>query len=102
MKGYQTIEAHNGQEAILQAKEAQPDVILMDIQMPDMDGLEAIKNIRADTSASGAAVPIIALTALNMPGDRQRCLDAGADAYLSKPVRLEKLLHTIEQYLVKA
>jgi CheY-like chemotaxis protein len=63
----------------------------MDVQMPHMDGLEAIERIRAD----GGDMPIVALTALAMPEDRERCLAAGADAYLSKPVPLKALLSTI-------
>ena len=65
----------------------------MDIQMPGMDGLEAIRRIRADTGLRD--VPIIALTALAMPGDRERCLEAGANGYLSKPVSLKTLVEAI-------
>jgi CheY-like chemotaxis protein len=68
----------------------------MDIQMPGMDGLEATKHIRADTTLSH--IPIIALTALAMPGDRDRCLQAGANDYMSKPVSLRTLLHLIEYH----
>jgi CheY-like chemotaxis protein len=69
----------------------------MDIQMPVMDGLEATRHIRAD--ADLADIPIIALTALAMPGDRKRCLEAGADEYLSKPVSLKGLVETMEAQL---
>jgi signal transduction histidine kinase/DNA-binding NtrC family response regulator len=99
IKGFQVIVARNGQEAIQQTKEACPDVILMDIQMPGMDGLEAIKRIRADAVESVATTSIIALTALSMPGDRERCLEAGADDYLSKPIKLEELVKIIERHL---
>jgi CheY-like chemotaxis protein len=86
--------ARNGLEALARAQTTPPDLILMDIQMPGMDGLEAIRRLRAD--ARLAATPIIALTALVMPGDRERCLAAGASLYLSKPVSLQTLLHVIE------
>ncbi len=95
LKGYRVIVARNGVEAIERAKEEEPNMILMDIQMPIMDGLEAIKRLRADTEL--ATVPIIALTALAMPGDKERCLAAGADKYLSKPVQLKHLVNLIEE-----
>jgi len=86
--------ARNGVEAIQRAQEDPPNVIIMDIQMPIMDGLEAIGQIRAIPAL--VRVPIIALTALAMPGDREQCLAAGANSYLSKPVRLKQLVKTIE------
>jgi CheY-like chemotaxis protein len=70
----------------------------MDIQMPGMDGLEAIAHIRKNPQL--AAIPIIALTALAMEGDRQKCLQAGANDYLTKPVKLKQLHTTIQQLLV--
>ncbi len=94
---FQVMLAHNGLEAVQMAKQHQPDLILMDIQMPEMDGLEAIRQIRADTQTS--AIPIIALTALAMPGDAERCLDEGANDYLSKPVKLKQLVERISQQL---
>jgi signal transduction histidine kinase len=96
-KGYRVTVARNGQEAIEQAREEMPDLILMDIQMPEMNGLEATQHIRAD--ARLADVPIIALTALTMPGDRERCLEAGAHEYLCKPVSLKQLVTFIETLL---
>jgi CheY-like chemotaxis protein len=102
-KGYQVVVARNGAEAIARAREVQPAIILMDIQMPGMDGLEAIRRIR--TQRNVARTPIIALTALAMPGDRERCLAAGADDYLSKPVSLKELTAAIQaqiqQYLAR-
>ena len=97
-KGYWVIVARNGVEAVERAKEERPDLILMDIQMPEMDGLEATRCIRAD--ADLAAVPIVALTALAMVGDRERCLEAGVNEYLSKPVSLRRLSGAIEAHLV--
>ncbi|MEM9541542.1 MAG: PAS domain-containing protein [Cyanobacteria bacterium P01_E01_bin.42] len=96
-KGFRIIVAKNGLEAIARAREERPDLILMDIQMPEMDGFEAIKNIRGDREL--AKIPIIALTALAMPGDRDRCLAAGADDYLSKPVKLQQLVTVLQQLL---
>ena len=93
-KGYQVVVARNGEEAIARAREKRPDLILMDIQMPVMDGLEATRRIRAD--ADLGRVPIIALTALAMRGDREQCLAAGVDEYLSKPVSFRGLVELIE------
>ncbi len=91
---YRLILAHTGAESVVQAKENAPDLILMDIQMPEMDGLEAIQQIRRHPTLQ--YIPIIALTALAMPGDRDRCLAAGATAYLSKPVSLQHLKQVIQ------
>lgn len=92
---YRVISARNGVEAVTWAKEEQPDVILTDIQMPGMDGVEAIHHIR--TNDRLADIPIIALTALVIPGDRrERCLEAGANEYLSKLFNLKQLFSTIE------
>jgi len=96
-KGYRLVLAGNGQEAIEKAMSAQPDLILMDIQMPVMDGLEATKQIRQIPSLVN--IPIIALTALAMTGDRDRCIAAGANEYIAKPVKLKQLTYTIEQLL---
>lgn len=96
-KGYDIIVAGNGREAIEQAISEQPDLILMDIQMPHVNGLEAIQAIRADDSVRD--IPIIAVTALAMPGDLERCLQAGANDYVSKPVSLKGLLERIQAQL---
>ncbi|WYL94643.1 MAG: response regulator [Gloeotrichia echinulata IR180] len=74
-----------------------PDLIVMDIQMPVMDGLQAMRCIRNDQQL--IHVPIIVLTALAMPGDRQTCLAAGANEYLTKPVKLKQITATIQQLL---
>jgi len=95
--GYQVISARDGAEAVAQAQSDSPDLILMDIQMSGMDGLEAIQRIRADPKQ--ASTPIIALTALVMPGDKERCLAAGANDYLSKPIGLKQLIQKIKTLL---
>ena len=97
-KGYCLLLAKNGREAIALAQSEAPDLILMDIQMPEMDGLKAMQQIRRNPAL--VDVPIIALTALAMNGDRDRCLAAGANDYLSKPVKLKQLATTIQQFLV--
>ncbi|NTU81319.1 MAG: response regulator, partial [Chloroflexales bacterium] len=94
--GYRVVVARNGVEAVALAEDLRPALILMDIQMPVLDGLEATRRLRA---AGMRATPIIALTALTMRGDRERCLEAGANEYLSKPVSLRALLTLIATQL---
>ncbi|MBI5919442.1 MAG: response regulator [Nitrosomonadales bacterium] len=96
-KGYRIELAENGLEAIRVANDKHPRVILMDVQMPEMDGLEAIRRLRLQSEFQ--STPIIALTALAMEGDREKCLEAGADLYLSKPVALKSLLKTLTELL---
>ena len=96
-KNFQVVVAHNGLEAVALASEINPNIILMDIQMPVMDGFEAIRLLRANPRF--ASTPIIALTALAMSGDQEHCLKAGASEYMSKPVSLKKLLHTVREML---
>jgi CheY-like chemotaxis protein len=96
-KGYRLIIAKDGQEAVDLILSASPDLVLMDIQMPGMDGIEAIKLIRNKNNLTD--LPIIALTALAMAGDREKCLEAGATDYMSKPIKLKQLAATIQQYL---
>ncbi len=91
------IVANDGKEVIDLARESNPALILMDIQMPVMDGLEAIRRLRADQELSN--IPIIALTALAMSGDEERCLAAGANSYYSKPVNIKRLVKEIEKQL---
>jgi len=96
-RGYRILLAKNGREAIALAQAEHPALILMDIQMPGMDGLEVMQHLRRDPTL--ANVPIIALTALAMTGDRDRCLAAGANEYLAKPVRLKQLATMIRKLL---
>lgn len=96
-KGYRVITAHDGTMAVQAAREHHPDLILMDIQMPGVDGLEAMRLIRADAALH--EIPIIAVTALAMPGDRERCIGAGAIDYLSKPIEVLCLLDAARKAL---
>ncbi len=96
-KGYHIVVAKNGKQAIALAQADPPDLILMDVQMPEMDGLEATLQIRCNPDL--VDVPIIALTALAMTGDRERCLAAGANDYLSKPIKLKDLVTKIQEFL---
>ena len=94
-KGYRILLAYNGREALDMVKTHQPDLILMDIQMPEMDGLEAATLIRSDPAI--AHIPIIALTALALPNQAEKCFAAGFDEYLVKPVRFKLLIETIQK-----
>jgi PAS domain S-box-containing protein len=96
-RGYQLLLSTQGQEAIDLIQLYTPDLILMDIQMPIMDGLETIRRIRNQNEWK--TIPIIALTALAMPDDAKKCLEAGANEYLTKPVKLKQLVVTIQQLL---
>ncbi len=89
-KGYHVVVARDGMEAIAHCEAWVPAIVLMDVQMPKLDGLAVTRRLRADPRF--AAVPIIALTALAMPGDRERCLEAGMNEYFAKPVRLRAVL----------
>jgi signal transduction histidine kinase/CheY-like chemotaxis protein len=94
-QGHEAIVASNGREAVAAAAASTFDVILMDVQMPEMDGFEATAVLRSKELATGGHVPIVALTAHAMRGDRERCLNAGMDAYLTKPVHPNTLFETL-------
>ncbi len=98
-KDYNVLLAYNGEEAVKLASENHPDLILMDVQMPVMDGLEAIKKIRVTGDELLVNVPVVALTAMVIPGDQEKCFAAGANDYLAKPVSLLKLESKIKKYL---
>ena len=94
VKGYRTLEATTGARAVELATRHLPDVVLMDVQLPDVDGVEALRRIR--TNARTASLPVVAVTAQAMDGDRDRFLRAGFDAYLSKPVDIAELLDVVK------
>ena len=94
--GYRTLEAATGERAVELVFEHRPDLVLMDIQLPDIDGVEALDRLRADERFS--SVQVLALTAQAMEGDRERFLAAGFDAYISKPVNIAEFLATVKRY----
>jgi PAS domain S-box-containing protein len=96
-RGHSVILAENGREALAAVERHKFDLVLMDVQMPEMGGMEATQAIREREKTTGAHVPIIAMTAHAMQGDRQRCLDAGMDGYLSKPLDPKTFLRTVEE-----
>ena len=95
--GYTTIEATDGRQGVELAKARKPDLILMDIMMPNMDGLEATRILKADASTS--SIPIIALTSYAMAGDKERILQAGCDHYITKPIDIKEFLKNVADYL---
>ncbi|WP_150050748.1 MULTISPECIES: response regulator [Methylomonas] len=95
--GYRVLSAENAETGIAMIREAEPDLILMDIQMPGMDGLTAIRLLKADFRT--AKIPIIAVSALAMEGDRERILASGCEDYTSKPIRYKELLGQIQRML---
>jgi CheY-like chemotaxis protein len=100
-RGHVVSVAEDGQLALACLDHETFDVILMDVQMPVMDGLEATREIRQRERLSGGHTPIIAMTAHALKGDRERCLEAGMDGYLAKPVRANDLYETIEAVLAQ-
>jgi two-component system, cell cycle response regulator DivK len=94
-KGYQTLEAVTGEEGVKLAKEKLPDLVLMDIQLPGINGIEALRQIRAD--AKTANIPVIALTASVTPTDRKAISAAGFDAFVSKPINLKEFVDTVKR-----
>ncbi len=95
--GYETIDAENGRKGIEMAKENIPDLILMDIQMPVMDGIQAVKILRSDETTK--LIPIIALTSYAMKGDREKFLDKGFDAYIPKPIDIDRFIEVIKEIM---
>ncbi|MEK6692619.1 MAG: response regulator [Nitrospirota bacterium] len=95
--GYDAIEAENGEDAICLAKKIIPDLILMDIQMPVMDGIEAIKILKSDSETKD--IPVIALTSYAMAGDRERLLNEGFNGYIPKPINVKNFIKEVKKYI---
>ena len=99
-KGYRTLEAVTGEEGVKLAKQEIPDLVLMDIQLPGINGIEAFRQIRAD--AKTARIPVVALTASVTPTDRSTINAAGFDAFVSKPINLKEFLDTVKRLVERA
>ncbi|QFT32644.1 response regulator [Roseibium porphyridii] len=98
--GYDTLQTRTGIEALKLAREHHPDLILMDIQLPEVSGLEVTKWIKEDEDIS--SIPVIAVTAFAMKGDEERIRQGGCEAYISKPISVAKFLETVRTYLGEA
>ena len=96
-KGYATLEAVNGEDGVRLALEHRPDMVLMDIQLPDINGVEAFRRIRANVDT--ARIPVVAFTASVTSMDRHRITDAGFDGFIGKPVNLKEFLETVRKAL---
>ncbi len=99
VKGYATIEAGNAEDGVALAGERKPDLVLMDIQLPGMNGIEALKVLRADPATAG--IPVIAVTASVMQQDRNLITEAGFDGYIGKPINLKEFLDTVRDTLAR-
>ena len=99
-KGYQVVMALDGQQGVDMAHSETPDLILMDMSLPILDGWEATRRLKADSQTQ--AIPVIALTAHAMSGDREKAMEAGANDYDTKPIELPRLLEKIQTLLIKA
>jgi CheY-like chemotaxis protein len=97
--GHQPTIAQTGKEALAILRQESFDLIFMDVQMPEMDGISATRRIRADEQRTGLHIPIVAITAHAMKGDKENCLSAGMDAYLAKPVTGREIKETIERFM---
>ncbi len=95
--GYQTLQTRNGMEALEQARKHRPDLILMDIQLPEVSGLEVTKWLKEDDNLR--SIPVVAVTAFAMKGDEERIREGGCEAYISKPISVSKFLDTVRQFI---
>ena len=96
-KGHATLEAVTGEECVRLARERRPDLVLMDIQLPDIDGIAALRRIRADHTLD--AIPVLAVSASVMPDEQQKIVASGFDAFITKPINLKQFLDTVQRFL---
>jgi two-component system cell cycle response regulator DivK len=99
VSGYDVVEAHTGEEGLRAAEESPPDLVLMDLQLPGIDGTETLRRLRQGTL--GPDVPVVAVTALAMAEDKERAARAGFDGYLEKPISVRALPGQVEAFLAK-
>ncbi len=95
--GYSTLQTRDGMEALRLAREHQPDLILMDIQLPEVSGLEITKWIKEDDNLR--SIPVVAVTAFAMKGDEEKIRKGGCEAYIAKPISVQKFMETVEKFL---
>lgn len=98
-KGYQTLEAVTATEGLRLAREARPDLVLMDILLPDFDGVTALARLRADPQTQ--KMPVVAVSASVMPDDQQRIVASGFDAFITKPINVKSFIETVERFIGK-
>ena len=98
-KGHRTLEAVNGLDGVRLAREEKPDLVLMDIQLPDIDGITALARIRENAALD--AVPVLAVSASVMPDEQQKIVTSGFDAFITKPINLKQFLDTVKRFLAQ-
>ena len=96
-QGHTTLEAATGRDGVRLATEARPDLVLMDIQLPDIDGIAALKQIRTNPTLD--AIPVVAVSASVMPDDHQKIVNSGFDAFITKPINLKQFRETVQRFL---
>ena len=96
-QGHATLEAVNGLDGVRLAEEEHPDLVLMDIQLPDIDGIEVLGRIRKDATLD--AIPVLAVSASVMPDDQQKIISSGFDAFIMKPINLKQFVETVQRFL---
>jgi len=97
--GYETVEATTGGDGVRLASERRPDLVLMDIQLPDIDGIEALRRIRSERTLD--RMPVVAVSASVMPDDKQKIVTSGFDAFVTKPINLKQFLATVQRFLAE-